>query len=101
MSQKYICTVCDYIYDPKLGDPDSGISPGTAFEEIPDEIVFNEDNFLIHCSQTVNGNLLGACNNPSPSNFADFHISEPFTSSAYACPSFDAKNITPSLYAAE
>jgi len=37
MSQKYICTVCDYIYDPVLGDPDSGIAPGTAFEDIPDD----------------------------------------------------------------
>ena len=34
--KKYICTVCDYIYDPALGDPDSGIEPGTAFEDIPD-----------------------------------------------------------------
>ena len=25
------CTVCGYIYDPELGDPDSGIKPGTAF----------------------------------------------------------------------
>ncbi|MGM0520079.1 MAG: rubredoxin [Campylobacterota bacterium] len=33
--QKYICTVCDYIYDPALGDLDSGIEPGTAFEDIP------------------------------------------------------------------
>jgi rubredoxin len=37
MSQKYICTVCEYIYDPVLGDPDSGIAPGTAFEDIPDD----------------------------------------------------------------
>ena len=37
MSQKYICTVCEYIYDPALGDPDSGIAPGTAFEDIPDD----------------------------------------------------------------
>ena len=34
--KKYICTVCDYIYDPALGDPDSGIEPGTVFEDIPD-----------------------------------------------------------------
>ena len=34
--KKYICTVCDYIYNPALGDPDSGIEPGTAFEDIPD-----------------------------------------------------------------
>ena len=29
--KKYRCTVCDYIYDPAVGDPDSGIAPGTAF----------------------------------------------------------------------
>lgn len=34
---KYKCLVCDYIYDPKLGDPDSGIEPGTEFEELPDD----------------------------------------------------------------
>src|SRR4030042_394501 len=34
--QKYRCTVCDYIYDPAVGDPDNGINPGTAFEDIPD-----------------------------------------------------------------
>jgi rubredoxin len=39
MSKKYICTVCDYIYDPALGDPDSGIVPGTAFEDIPEDWV--------------------------------------------------------------
>ena len=37
--KKYICTVCDYIYDPEMGDPDSGIEPGTAFEDIPDDWV--------------------------------------------------------------
>ncbi|MBU3911320.1 MAG: rubredoxin, partial [Candidatus Omnitrophica bacterium] len=26
----------NYIYDPAAGDPDSGIKPGTAFEDIPD-----------------------------------------------------------------
>ena len=36
---KYICTVCEYIYDPELGDPESGIEPGTAFEDIPDDWV--------------------------------------------------------------
>ncbi|MBN3961577.1 rubredoxin [Nostoc sp. NMS8] len=34
---KYICTVCNYIYDPAEGDPDSDIAPGTAFEDIPDD----------------------------------------------------------------
>ncbi|MBE0652946.1 MAG: rubredoxin [Bacteroidales bacterium] len=32
---KYQCTICGYVYDPELGDPDSGIAPGTPFEEIP------------------------------------------------------------------
>ncbi len=36
---KYKCTVCGYIYDPELGDPDGGIAPGTPFEEIPDDWV--------------------------------------------------------------
>lgn len=34
--KKYKCTVCGYIYDPAAGDPDSGIKPGTPFEQIPD-----------------------------------------------------------------
>ena len=32
---KYECTVCGYIYDPELGDPDGGIAPGMPFEELP------------------------------------------------------------------
>ena len=36
---KYKCTVCGYIYDPEKGDPDSGIKPGTPFEELPDDWV--------------------------------------------------------------
>lgn len=34
---KYICIVCDYVYDPAIGDPDQGIAPGTAFEDLPDD----------------------------------------------------------------
>ncbi|MFC1991420.1 rubredoxin [Chloroflexota bacterium] len=36
---KYKCTVCGYIYDPALGDPDGDIKPGTPFEELPDDWV--------------------------------------------------------------
>jgi flavin reductase (DIM6/NTAB) family NADH-FMN oxidoreductase RutF/rubredoxin len=32
---KYICTICNYLYDPKLGDPESGVLIGTSFEELP------------------------------------------------------------------
>ena len=38
-AQKWECTVCGYIYDPEVGDPDGGIEPGTAFEDIPDDWV--------------------------------------------------------------
>jgi rubredoxin/flavin reductase (DIM6/NTAB) family NADH-FMN oxidoreductase RutF len=37
--QKYQCSVCGYIYDPAKGDPDSGIAPGTAFKDLPDNWV--------------------------------------------------------------
>lgn len=37
--QKYLCTVCGYIYDPAAGDPENGVAPGTAFEDIPDDWV--------------------------------------------------------------
>lgn len=36
---KYICTVCEYIYDPELGDPENGIEPGTSFEDLPTDWV--------------------------------------------------------------
>ena len=35
--KKYRCIPCGYIYDPALGDPDSGIWPGTVFEDLPDD----------------------------------------------------------------
>ncbi|MEM7725975.1 MAG: rubrerythrin family protein [Cyanobacteria bacterium P01_A01_bin.45] len=38
-TQKWICRQCSMIYDPTVGDPDSGIAAGTAFEDIPDDWV--------------------------------------------------------------
>ncbi len=35
----YKCTVCGYVYVPAEGDPDAGIAPGTAFEDLPDSWV--------------------------------------------------------------
>ena len=32
-----ICTICQYVYDPALGDPDHGIAQGTPFESLPDD----------------------------------------------------------------
>jgi len=39
---KYRCTVCGYIYDPAVGDPDNGVKPATAFEDIPESWVCPE-----------------------------------------------------------
>jgi len=36
---KYVCTVCGYVYDPEVGDPDGGIAPGTEFKDIPEDWV--------------------------------------------------------------
>ena len=37
--KKYVCTVCGWVYDPAEADPEGGIAPGTAFEDIPDDWV--------------------------------------------------------------
>lgn len=34
---KYVCVVCDYVYDPAKGMPEDGIAPGTPFEAIADD----------------------------------------------------------------
>ena len=40
--KKYECTVCGYVYDPELGDPENGVAPGTSFEDVPDDWVCPE-----------------------------------------------------------
>ncbi len=35
--QRYICDACGFIYDEAKGDPDSGLAPGTRFDDIPDD----------------------------------------------------------------
>ncbi len=34
---RYVCTICGYVYDPEQGDPDNGVDPGTKFEDLPEE----------------------------------------------------------------
>ena len=36
---KWMCTVCGYVYDPAAGDPSNGVEPGTAFEDLPENWV--------------------------------------------------------------
>lgn len=35
--RQYLCRACGLIYDEAKGDPDSGLAPGTRFEEIPND----------------------------------------------------------------
>jgi rubredoxin len=33
--KKYMCLICGHIYDEAFGDPDTGIAPGTKWEDVP------------------------------------------------------------------
>jgi rubredoxin len=37
--ERYRCEICGYIYEPTEGEPSSGISPGTAFEDLPSDYI--------------------------------------------------------------
>ena len=32
---KYVCDLCGYVYDHAEGDPDNGVAPRTAWEQVP------------------------------------------------------------------
>lgn len=34
--KRYICVICGFIYDEAEGWPDDGISPGTPWDEVPE-----------------------------------------------------------------
>ncbi|MGB3211749.1 MAG: rubredoxin [Desulforhopalus sp.] len=34
---KWVCNLCGYVYDPAAGDPDNGVTPGTAWEDVPED----------------------------------------------------------------
>lgn len=36
---KYVCELCGYVYDPQKGDVETGVAPGTDFEDISDDWV--------------------------------------------------------------
>ena len=36
---KWVCELCGYVYDPAKGDPDNGVEPGIAFENLPEDWV--------------------------------------------------------------
>ena len=35
--KRWQCIICGFVYDERLGLPDDGISPGTKWDEIPDD----------------------------------------------------------------
>ena len=35
----YVCALCGYEYNPKTGDPENDIEPGTDFEDVPEDWV--------------------------------------------------------------
>lgn len=37
--KKMVCSICGYEYDPEKGCPESGIAPGTAWEDLPEDFV--------------------------------------------------------------
>ena len=38
---KYVCSVCGYVYDPEKGDPEQGVKPGTPFADLPAKLVLS------------------------------------------------------------
>ena len=35
--ETYRCTICGYVYDPEIGDPDKGQPPETPFDDLPED----------------------------------------------------------------
>jgi len=35
--KQYVCQICNHIYDEATGDPESGIAPGTCWEDVPQD----------------------------------------------------------------
>jgi rubredoxin len=35
--ETYTCDVCGYDYDPKAGDPDNDVAPGTSWDKVPED----------------------------------------------------------------
>mgnify|MGYP002286833635 CR=1 FL=1 len=35
--KSYVCTICGYVYDEEVGDPDNGFAPGTKWADLPND----------------------------------------------------------------
>ena len=36
---RYVCSVCGYVYDEEIGDPENGIPAGTVWEDVYEDYV--------------------------------------------------------------
>lgn len=34
---KYVCDICNWVYDEEVGDPANGIAPNTKWEDLPED----------------------------------------------------------------
>lgn len=37
--KQYVCSICEYVYDERRGNPEAGIEPGTKWEDLPEDWV--------------------------------------------------------------
>ncbi len=56
--QCMICTVCNWVYDPQIGEPNQGVEVGTPWSEVPDyflcpECNLGKDVFVPHNKEDV------------------------------------------------
>ncbi|WP_068713081.1 anaerobic nitric oxide reductase flavorubredoxin [Vibrio tritonius] len=43
-TQSMICTVCNWVYDPAIGEPNQDVMPGTAWDDVPDDFLCPDCN---------------------------------------------------------
>ncbi len=37
--ERYVCSICGYVYDEADGDPDEGVNAGTKWADVPEDWV--------------------------------------------------------------
>ena len=56
--KKYICSICGYVYDEAVGDPNNGIAPGSKWEDVPDDIKKTFERLGVICVKLRNFALI-------------------------------------------
>lgn len=59
--QAMLCTVCQWVYEPKLGEPNQGVEPGTAWGQVPEDFLCPEcgigKEVFEPCASTLGNNI--------------------------------------------